>query len=729
MKKIITALLLSTLTIQAQVNPEQVSSEMIRKRVNNLIQLILNEQQANGSWKYSGHTSGSTALHLLALSTAGLKEKHPAIQKGINYLKHNFPDKDTYSVGLYACAFQSIDQRKYKNEIKKAAEWLQKTQVKGTWNYSGNASGDNSVTQFAILGLKAAKDSGIEIPKAVFNNTAAHFKKSQNKDFGWGYTSRSGSTPSMTAAALASLAICEVEKETSLEILKGPRFCGKYEANATITQGINWLSNYMKTRKPSSVFKEAYTSYAVERVGILYDQKYIGNYDWYRHGASTIINNNINNGFYVPKAFKLLFLARGNTPLLFNKINWGKTTDWNRRHSDVKNAVSSLSQIFDQKLDWQESKLNLQDKKFAQAPILYISGLKEFSINEEEKDALKSFIENNGTVIFSPCLKSKAFISSSTEALNQIFPGSKFEYLPKTHELRRMFYDLQEAKLPIKVFMNNCSYKRIFMLTEDVSLELEKKEPNKISLYSLTNLTKFALKEKPLVEKLDIVNLKKLKEVNHKNFTFKSAEGIDTSGLDLTQVLYGEEPELTDPESLNNLLGFMRQSLKVPTTEGISLLSLKEKDKLKQKPVLYMTGNKNFQLSKEEIKNLKEYLNNGGFLFADSKCSCDEFDQSFKALLKKVYPSSKLEQIPLSNPVYQSPFKYDIQFTEKLKKEKDERKAFLLGIRKDDRYVVIYSSLDFASALANKMDDNSKGIKAPSAFKLATNIITYGLSY
>lgn len=729
MKKIFLILVILTFNLYAQVTPQQVTTKMIKDRIDNLIGLILEEQRPDGSWNYSGHVAGSTALHLLALSTAGLTDKHPAVQKGIAYLQENFPENDTYSIGMYACAFQAIDQAKYKNEIKKAADWLKNHQVKGTWNYSGNNSGDNSVTQFAILGLKAAQDAGIDIPKTVFKSTATHFETTQNKDGGWGYTGRSRSSPSMTAAALASLSVCEVEIEDSLEILKGPRFCGLYKDNKTIAGGINWIVNEMDTKSPATVFSEPYTAYAVERVGIFFDQKFLGKYDWYRHGSATILNNNVNNGYYVPKAFKLLFLAKGNTPLLFNKIQWGKTDDWNRRHRDVLHCIKSLSKIFEQQLDWQTCKLDLNDKKFGQAPILYISGLKDLQMTEEEKLAFKSFVDDGGTVVLSPCLKSKEFITSTLKSLKDIFPGSRFEDLPRGHDLRRMFYDLKDIRLPLKVFMNNCSYKRIFLLTEDISFEFEKKEPEKITLYTMTNLAKYALKEKPLVGKLDVVEIIKAEKENVEEFSFEKADGADAAGLDITQILYGNEPELTDPESMNNQLGFMRQTLKIPTTEGISLLSLKEKDKLKIKPVLFMTGNKEFKLSKEELNNLKEYLDNGGFLFADSRCSCDEFDKSFRELLKQIYPKQQLEVIPLETPVYQSPFKHAVEFTEELKKEKDEKKPFLLGIRQDERYVVIYSPLDFSSALANKMDENSKGIKSPSAFKIVTNIITYGLSY
>ena len=124
MKRLILLIVCVYTHLNAQIAPEQVTTQMIKNKVTEITQAIIDEQQPNGSWNYNGHISGSTALHLLALATAGLTEKHPAIQKGIAYLQENFPENDTYSIGMYACAFQAIDQRKYKNEIKRAADWL-----------------------------------------------------------------------------------------------------------------------------------------------------------------------------------------------------------------------------------------------------------------------------------------------------------------------------------------------------------------------------------------------------------------------------------------------------------------------------------------------------------------------------------------------------------------------------------------------------------------------------
>ena len=179
--------------IFSQVPPNRITHDDISQKIKSLASDIAHKQRPNGSWVYGKHVIGATALHLLALSSAQLPPDNPAIKKGTEYLLQNFPIGDVYSMGLYAAALQKINHIKYKNEISKAASWLIETQKNGTWNYKGNGSGDNSVTQFALIGLKAAMDAGILIPKTTLEASRNHFINTQNDDGGWGYSGKSSS--------------------------------------------------------------------------------------------------------------------------------------------------------------------------------------------------------------------------------------------------------------------------------------------------------------------------------------------------------------------------------------------------------------------------------------------------------------------------------------------------------------------------------------------------------
>ena len=77
-------------------------------------------------------------------------------------------------------------------------------------------------------------------------------------------------------------------------------------------------------------------------------------------------------------------------------------------------------------------------------------------------------------------------------------------------------------------------------------------------------------------------------------------------------------------------------------------------------PLLYMHGRKNFALTEAERDKLREYLNNGGFLFADASCGALQFDNSFRQLIQQMF-GRPLEPIPLEHELYNNSLAYDIR--------------------------------------------------------------------
>ena len=88
----------------------------------------------------------------------------------------------------------------------------------GTISTSRSHPGDNSNTQYALLGLNAASEAGVTVGPRSGRSRAAYFEPSQNRDGGWGYTPRhKQSTASMTCAGISSLIL------TGLEAISGSR--------------------------------------------------------------------------------------------------------------------------------------------------------------------------------------------------------------------------------------------------------------------------------------------------------------------------------------------------------------------------------------------------------------------------------------------------------------------------------------------------------------------------
>src|SRR5262249_46738013 len=136
---------------------------------------------------------------------------------------------------------------------------------------------------------------------------------------------------------------------------------------------------------------------------------------------------------------------------------------------------------------------------------------------------------------------------------------------------------------------------------------------------------------------------------------------------------------------------------------------------LLQSPVVYISGSRAPRLSSGERKLLKTYLENGGFLFAETCCADKGFDKGFKEMLAtdELFPDSPLKRLDADHPVWLASGKFAV----------DPSKHELWGLSQGCKTVVIYSP---RGKLSCWWDTNytSKG-KPREAFELGANIIAY----
>lgn len=81
-------------------------------------------------------------------------------------------------------------------------------------------------------------------------------------------------------------------------------------------------------------------------------------------------------------------------------------------------------------------------------------------------------------------------------------------------------------------------------------------------------------------------------------------------------------------------------------------------DALLQAPILFLTGSQALSFSPVEVGLLKEYLSQGGFLFACPTCQAPAFEESFRELLTQILPpgEQELRLLPEDHPVYRSEY-------------------------------------------------------------------------
>ena len=73
-------------------------------------------------------------------------------------------------------------------------------------------------------------------------------------------------------------------------------------------------------------------------------------------------------------------------------------------------------------------------------------------------------------------------------------------------------------------------------------------------------------------------------------------------------------------------------------------------------PFAVMTGEGAFTLTDDERKNLKLYLEKGGFLLASAGCSSKEWGDSFAREIEALFPNQKLAEVPMEHPIFRTVF-------------------------------------------------------------------------
>lgn len=102
-------------------------------------------------------------------------------------------------------------------------------------------------------------------------------------------------------------------------------------------------------------------------------------------------------------------------------------------------------------------------------------------------------------------------------------------------------------------------------------------------------------------------------------------------------------------------------------------------------PFAVMTGEGQFELTEAQRINMRNYLENGGFVIASAGCSSEEWKASFRREIARVFPDVPLKPLETSHPVFHTV--YDI--TEL--RCKGTHRAHLEGLEIDGKAVMIFS--------------------------------------
>jgi len=295
----------------------------------------------------------------------GMPENDPQFQALLKAVLEK-PLERTYNVALTAMSLEELDRVKYQKRIAQCAQHLVDNQcANGQWAYGdpsifvmdvvvppplpkskgirkvpvtrkrdGPASGDNSNSQYAMLGLRACHDAGIVLPSATIELAAKWWRESQSHlslvkapapaPEGWCYGKHDHKPyGSMTVGGVASLAICDYIQGKDAK------------KDREIANGMEWLAkNFSVAYNPgpyehahfeeNSQHSYLYYLYGLERAAILYGTEQIGNHFWFAKGMQVLIEQQRPDGSWKvaggnelhDTCFAILFLRKATRALM-----------------------------------------------------------------------------------------------------------------------------------------------------------------------------------------------------------------------------------------------------------------------------------------------------------------------------------------------------------------------------------------------------------------------------
>ena len=442
-----------------------VTREEVERAIREGVRYLKSQQRADGSWSdvEDEAKTGTTSLITLALLTAGEKAESPRIRQALEYLRNFGPNdlKSTYAIGA-----PDYGLRRRTARGRRVADRQQCFLARTSPDQTGRSSqmgglvdvlrleaarpGDNSNTQYALLGLHAASEAGVTVKPVVWELARAYWEKSQKASGGWAYTPDSANqTASMTCAGVSSLIITGLRRFQGQEFLEGETIqdCGKGGINPKLQAGINWLADHFQVSQNFGNGQQwkFYYLYGLERAGRLAGMRFFGRHDWYRLGPKNWFMNRISSadtgkgaqrvGQGLGDELRVFVSRQGGAPVLINKLVHLPSGDWNNDPDDIRNIVNVVSREWKNLLTWQVVDPGAASlPELLQAPIIFFNGHQAPQFSAVAKQNLRDSIEQGAFLFAEACCSSKEFDQGFKQLMTEIFPEPEYKLRPLSEE-------------------------------------------------------------------------------------------------------------------------------------------------------------------------------------------------------------------------------------------------------------------------------------------------------
>jgi hypothetical protein len=758
-----------------------ISPEQVRKAIDRGVGFLKGQQRNDGSWAdWVGQPGGVSALCTLALLNAGVEPADPHIQKALGYLRKLKPDT-TYATSLATMVFARAEPDKDRLLISRNVRWLESMQImegsrKGSWSYPAKANGDNSNAQFALLALHEAERAGVLVSDKTWRMAKFYWEECQNLDGSWGYYKPLPGTGSMTCAGITSLVIATDRVRPSDAKVIGDRIdcCvarDKDDADR-LERAMQWMErNFSVSANPGTASGTwlLYYLYGLERAGRLTARRFVGEHDWYREGADLLVRKQETmSGFWtgvghseddplIGTSLALLFLSKGRWPVLLSKLKYGPDNDWNQHRSDANNLTRYVESRWKRDMTWQVIDLRLATvEDLMQTPVLSLSGgaspLPEVPDQRRQlARKLRDYLDRGGFLFAEGNCGGSGFDGGFRELMQLVFPEPEYKLrlLEPEHPIWYAEEKVDPRQLrPLWGVEFGCRTSVVYAPADPP----QKPRPSLSCLWELSRPGR-GEKYSPTVQAqidaamslgINVLAYATNRELKSKEDYFRPlaakqpGDNLERGRLYIAKLRHGGGCNAA-PRALVNLMDSAGRELKVRPKVREEPLDITD-DSLLDYHLVFMHGRTAFSLNDAERQRLKQYLERGGMLFADSICASSAFTESFRREMATIFPNRKLERIPAGDPLLTTAYGgFDLQTVSR--RDPESRPASggpleaavrkvppdLEGLKFQDRWGVIFSPYDLSCALEKRDSLECRGYTREDAARIGLNVVLYSL--
>jgi hypothetical protein len=411
---------------------------------------------------------------------------------------------------------------------------------------------------------------------------------------------------------------------------------------------------------------------------------------------------------------------------------------WQTTIIDVEKMVEFTNSNLGQRYRYVNTDFSHFSYDPTELPILYFTGWKPLPQFDDATIAhIRQYLMDGGTWVVNSNCGRPEFNASFEREIARIFPDRELAPIPTDHPLYSSFYHITDMRVRkgIDPFVTVKPFLKTINIGTRAAVIF-----SPIDMSCGWDANSHPIEGGILYDQGDALRMGAnivtycLAEYQYGRFfdhqkVYHQATDATRDQLVLGQIVHNGDWDAT-PHGVPNLLKTIDQG----TTLHVQFKRVPvdpEKSDIFSFPVLYMSGQRDFQFSEAARKRLREYLDHGGTLIVDDVIGSSEFDAAFRREIKLIYPDHALTDLPADHPLFH--FVYNTQQVNLAPLAAQELGPTIAPklevIQIDGQLPVIYSPLSMSAGWEQLPRAYDMGYADTDALKLGVNVFMYAVSH